>query len=79
LRVVGGALKEVIHTYEKIIPNVQVEGDKTILTRGGHFCSCNMKVKVGSSMDCAMAHQELFSDTMLNFNAYLMNMWFISI
>jgi hypothetical protein len=29
LRVVGGALKEVVHSYEKINPNIQVEGVET--------------------------------------------------
>jgi hypothetical protein len=29
LRVVGGALKEVVHSYAKFIPNIQVEGIET--------------------------------------------------
>jgi hypothetical protein len=29
MRVVRGALKEVVHSYEKFIPNVQVEGVET--------------------------------------------------
>jgi hypothetical protein len=29
LRVVGGALKEIVHTYAKFSPNVEVKGAKT--------------------------------------------------
>jgi hypothetical protein len=34
LRVVGGALKEAVHSYAKISPNVSVEGAETS-KRGG--------------------------------------------
>jgi hypothetical protein len=69
MRVVGGASKEAMHTYAKFISNVQLESAKTSLTRGARFCSCSMKVAIGSLMSYAMDLQELFSDTMLNFYA----------
>jgi hypothetical protein len=41
LKLVGGALKEVVHSYAKIIPNVQVLRDETEKEGGSYEISGN--------------------------------------
>jgi hypothetical protein len=55
---------------QKLAPTFKWKVQKLAKEGGSFFfCSCNKKVTTGFSMACAMALQELCSDTMLNFNA----------
>jgi hypothetical protein len=54
---------------QKVSPTLKWKVLKLAKDEEGRFCSCSMKVIAGSLMACAMALQELCSDTMLNFDA----------